>query len=141
MFIPPLGYMLKFSGSADLHEHVHPALRKWKVIAIQRHRRLVCNGRTEMSPDNRATALLWMILQIAPTLRGEPRSWRPNEPQSELHSLSARSIVQYSKNGGRDVPPARFTFKNHLVLDPLQITMHIAVRYVLHRQPSRNIIY
>ena len=24
VFIPPLGYMLKFSGSADLHEHVHP---------------------------------------------------------------------------------------------------------------------
>ena len=53
----------------------------------------------------------------------------------------AKYIVQYSKNGGRDIPPARFTFKNHLDLDPLQITMHIAVRYVLHRQPSRNIIY
>ena len=26
VFIPPLGYMLKFSGSADLHEHVHPTL-------------------------------------------------------------------------------------------------------------------
>ena len=110
-----------------------------ELSVTHRHRSL--GERTEVSPDNRATALLWEILQIAPTLRENPRNWHPNEPYSEQSSPSARNIVQYSKNGGRDIPPTRFTFKNHLVLDPLQITMHIAVRYVLHRQPSRNIIY
>lgn len=40
VFIPPLGYMLKFSGSADLHEHVHPAPQGWESKAIQRHRSL-----------------------------------------------------------------------------------------------------
>ena len=139
MFIPPLGYMLKFSGSADLHEHVHPALQKWEFVAIQRHRSLGRAHRNVTRQPRHSTPVDDPADRA--NIAGELRSWRPNEPQSEINSLSAKSIVQYSKNGGRDVPPARFTFKNHLVLDPLQITMHIAVRYVLHRQPSRNIIY
>ena len=54
VFIPPLGYMLKFSGSADLHEHVHPTLCGIVSVFTNMHR----SGEesTEVSLDIRATA-------------------------------------------------------------------------------------
>ena len=102
MFIPPLGYMLKFSGSADLHEHVHPTHYMWNMFEPKGT--VAWNERTEVSHDIKTTAVLWITLQIAPTLQNELRSWRPEEPpdkqvclRQEIQCSTARMVAGMSR--------------------------------------------
>ena len=67
MFIPPLGYMLKFSGSADLHEHVHPTL--CGIVSVFTNMYRSGEESTEVSLDIRATAHCRVNTVDAPILK------------------------------------------------------------------------
>ena len=128
---PPLTYMLKFSGFADLTSCL------LESSSVESFRNLFTVNKTCGIHGTQTVCWGWNQAPFNTHVSGSKHT--DTQQHSSTQGAGIDQYRHWSRHAFRDIPKAQYTFKSLLVHGILQFTMLITLRCALHRCSSRDI--